>query len=123
MVPSGHLVTFGIVNKRQFLASAFRLSQSIVRHAMVEIMMEAVAPRQNFQNRYPSFGNGGLAMGEEAPEGAAVGTRLAEGEEEGWGRTLFCRDVPDNPAKCMMWCAIALGALMRGSPVEFVSRR
>ncbi|CAN0443019.1 unnamed protein product [Pylaiella littoralis] len=96
-------------------------TESIVRHAMVEIMMEAVAPRQNFQNRYPSFGNGGLAMGEEAPEGAAVGTRLAEGEEEGWGRTLFCRDVPDNPAKCMMWCAIALGALMRGSPVEFVA--
>ncbi|CAN0518091.1 unnamed protein product, partial [Ectocarpus sp. 12 AP-2014] len=30
--------------------------------------------------------------------------------------------LPDHPAKCMMWCAIALGALMRGIPVEHVMR-
>lgn len=85
---------------------------------MVEIMMAAVAPRHQFQHKGASFGNDGLAMGEEAYRGGGAGTRLAEGEEQGWG----VGDNPDNPAKCIMWCAIALGALMGGSPVEIVSR-
>ncbi|CAN0156622.1 unnamed protein product [Ectocarpus sp. 12 AP-2014] len=48
---------------------------------------------------------------------------LAEDEEKDWsgGGALARRHtLPDHPAKCMMWCAIALGALMRGIPVEHV---
>ncbi|CAN0339839.1 unnamed protein product, partial [Ectocarpus fasciculatus] len=78
-------------------------TESTVRNAMVEVMM-----RQCGGQAY--FGNSGSGM-----EG------LAEDEKMGWGGALARRDpLPDHPAKCMMWCAIALGALMRGIPVEHV---
>lgn len=95
---------------------------STVRSAIIEVMMGAVPPPQRYKHEREHHGNGGLAMGGEAYQGAAVGNRLTGGEEERWSGASVGRGVPDNPAKCIMWCAIALGALMRGSPVEFVSR-
>lgn len=96
---------------------------STVRSAMVEIMMGAVPPQQRYEHQREHHGIGEWAMGGEAFQGAAAGTRLAGGDEEGWNGASVWRGVPDNPAKCIMWCAIALGALMRGSPVEFVSHQ
>ncbi|CBJ48517.1 expressed unknown protein [Ectocarpus siliculosus] len=78
-------------------------TESTVRNAMVEVMM-----RQCGGQAYSGTGGSGM-------EG------LAEDEEKGWsgGGALARRHtLPDHPAKCMMWCAIALGALMRGIPVE-----
>ncbi|CAM9317707.1 unnamed protein product [Ectocarpus sp. 13 AM-2016] len=80
-------------------------TESTVRNAMVEVMM-----RQCGGQAYSGTGGPGM-------EG------LAEDEEKGWSGdgALARRDtLPDHPAKCMMWCAIALGALMRGIPVERV---
>ncbi|CAB1118852.1 unnamed protein product [Ectocarpus sp. CCAP 1310/34] len=81
-------------------------TESTVRNAMVEVMM-----RQCGGQAYSRTGGSGM-------EG------LAEDEEKGWcgGGALARRHtLPDHPAKCMMWCAIALGALMRGVPVERVT--
>ncbi|CAM9292146.1 unnamed protein product, partial [Ectocarpus sp. 13 AM-2016] len=80
-------------------------TESTVRNAMVEVMM-----RQCGGQAYSGTGGSGM-------EG------LAEDEEKGssGGGALARRHtLPDHPAKCMMWCAIALGALMRGVPVERV---
>ncbi|CAM9641591.1 unnamed protein product [Ectocarpus sp. 4 AP-2014] len=94
-------------------------TESTVRNAMVAVLTGAVASRQCRTQDF--FGNGGS----EKKSGAQVGIRLAEGEEKGCsgGGALARRDIlPDNPAMCMLWCAIALGALMRGMPVENVTR-
>ncbi|CBJ48518.1 conserved unknown protein [Ectocarpus siliculosus] len=80
-------------------------TESTVRNAMVEVMM-----RQCGGQAYSGTGGSGM-------EG------LAEDEEKDWhgGGALARRHtLPDHPAKCMMWCAIALGALMRGISVEHV---
>ncbi|CAM9264800.1 unnamed protein product [Ectocarpus sp. 8 AP-2014] len=82
-----------------------RNRDNTVRNAMVEVMM-----RQCGGQAYSGTGGSGM-------EG------LAEDEKKGWSRSgaLARRHtLPDHPAKCMMWCAIALGALMRGIPVEHV---
>lgn len=91
---------------------------SIVRNAMVTVLTGAVAPRQC--RTQDCFGNGGS----QKLSGTQPEVRLGEGDEEGWsgGETLVRRDtLPDKPAICMLWCAIALGALMRGMPVDHVS--
>ncbi|CAN0391286.1 unnamed protein product [Pylaiella littoralis] len=97
-------------------------TESTVRNGMVEIM-EAVARRQlrhEHEHEYP--GNVGFTMEREALKEEGAGTGLADGEEKDWKDALVRRDVSGSPATCIMWCAIALGALMRGSPVEFVNR-
>lgn len=46
----------------------------------------------------------------------------------GMTATKACRvpleggDTPMNPSACIFWCAVALGALIRGSPIHAVSR-
>lgn len=90
---------------------------------MVEIM-EALTRRQlQHEHEHDDLGSDGFTMGGDALNGAGAGTGLAEGEGKGWDDALVLRDVSGSPAKCIMWCAIALGALMRGSPVEYVSHR
>lgn len=103
------------------LASINRAARSTIRRAMVEIMMEAAGPLKQYENKHR--GNSGSAVGGDSYQGAGAGTLLAEGQDKGWDDASVLRDVPNNPAKCIMWCAIALGALMRGSPVKNVSRR
>lgn len=86
--------------------------------------MEAVARRQlrhEHEHEYP--GNVGFTMERDALKEEGAGTGLADGEEKDAKDALVRRDVSGSPATCIMWCAIALGALMRGSPVEFVSDR
>ncbi|CAM9617787.1 unnamed protein product [Ectocarpus sp. 8 AP-2014] len=94
-------------------------TESTVRNAMVAFLTGAVVSRQC--RTQDCLGNGGS----DKTSGAQVGIRLAEDEEKGCngGGALARRHTqPDNPAMCMLWCAIALGALMRGMPVEHVTR-
>ena len=39
-----------------------------------------------------------------------------------FGQSLSARDPSMDPSTCMFWCAVALGALVRGSPFQSVSR-
>lgn len=37
------------------------------------------------------------------------------------GKAMGGTDLPMDPSTCVFWCAVALGALVRGSPLESVS--
>ncbi|CAM9574729.1 unnamed protein product [Ectocarpus fasciculatus] len=39
-----------------------------------------------------------------------------------WSKASECNQLPMDPSTCTFWCAIALGALAKGSPVESVSK-
>lgn len=58
-------------------------------------------------------------------EAAATEKRRGGGEGGGvsWSGILIGQDLPSEPATCMLYCAIALGALVRGQPLEHVSNR
>jgi len=57
---------------------------------------------------------------------------VGKGCREGWrldaiaGGVDLCsasdgRRLPMDPSSCIFWCAVAVGALVRGSPIETVS--
>lgn len=39
----------------------------------------------------------------------------------GFGSTFGGKEPPMNPSTCIFWCAVALGALVKGAPIESVS--
>ncbi|CAM9274390.1 unnamed protein product, partial [Laminaria digitata] len=39
----------------------------------------------------------------------------------GWGQALARQDSTSCPSKCILWCAVALGALVQGCSLEFVT--
>ena len=43
-------------------------------------------------------------------------------ERDTFRQSLTGRDSPMNSSTCMFWCAVALGALVKGSPLQSVSR-
>lgn len=86
----------------------------MVRQAVVKIMVGSMQQQQQRQERF-RIGAGGLAEGEE-------GDFLQEGEEGGWGQAVACQETTSCPSKCILWCAVALGALVQGCSLEFVSR-
>lgn len=78
---------------------------SHIRESMVKIMVGT-------DTRHPpAFGDdrGQRPLGDGTAEGVEFRT-------ESGGRGL-----PMDPSTCVFWCAIALGALVRGSPFETVS--
>lgn len=83
----------------------------MVRQAVVKIMLGSMQQRQE---RF-CIGAGDLAEGEEVEF-------LQESEKGGWGQSLACQDKTSCPSKCILWCAIALGALVQGCSLEYVSR-
>lgn len=132
------------------LARSLARSRSIVRDAMVEVMVDAVAPPQHQQqqqllslaehdhdlerdhHQHPG-GRGGAGgtygvagerhgFGSRSGSGLGYGGRgFEDGEmETGWSGGLVGPAASANPRRCMMWCAIALGALVRGAPIEHV---
>jgi len=121
------------------------LSDSIVRDAMVEIMVGAMAPRQQQQqlghepkkdwgflgNGGSTDGGGGGGGGGGGETNSVVGQRVGgspsglDEKEKGWGGSAAWFDHGDTirtTGKCVLWCAIALGALVRGAPVDYVRR-
>lgn len=38
-----------------------------------------------------------------------------------FGSTFGRKEFPMNASTCVFWCAVALGALVKGSPIESVS--
>ncbi|CAN0573496.1 unnamed protein product, partial [Ectocarpus sp. 12 AP-2014] len=100
-------------------------SPSIIRTAMVGVMFSAVKnpPSRIVSSSSSSSSSSSMSSSswsssssgtdddveEGAPWSAAVTTRGGEGAP--W---------PRDPSTCLLWCAIALGALVRGCPVEHV---
>ena len=81
-----------------------RCACSDIRGAMVKIMLAPASRRQ------AAFGIGGGGAGQ--PSAVAIGNAFGGGKE-----------LPMDPSTCMFWCAVALGALVKGSPVESVRVR
>lgn len=124
------------------------LSRRIVREAMVEIMMGTMAPRQQQQQRFSlddhelkrdhrhRIGNvgGGRALQAYSVARGEAGLVLGSGgrdcEDEDMEMEmetavsggLVGRATTETPTRCIMWCAIALGALVKGAPIENVRR-
>lgn len=83
----------------------------MVRQAVVQIMLGP-----NPQQRHDGFRAGPmLAEGEE-------GEFHPDGERGGGGQALAHQESTSCPSKCILWCAIALGALVQGCSLEYVSR-
>ncbi|CAM9932348.1 unnamed protein product, partial [Hapterophycus canaliculatus] len=86
-----------------------------VREAMVEILLGASTPDR--AHLKPEVGKSIIG----APRGGSgLGGFATESEQGGWGGALAYPAAVGSPATCMMWCAIALGALVKGAPVENV---
>lgn len=78
---------------------------------MVKIMLGSMP-----QEREEIFrdGGGGLAGGGQSPD-------QRQGWHGGWSQTLASQDSTGHPSECILWCTIALGALVQGCSSEFVS--
>lgn len=90
-----------------------RAPRSMVREAMFGIMSRsAIKERQQGLRiggrRFAGEHEGGLLQ---EVEGGSVRQPPAHRQEEG------------DPSTCILWCTIALGALVQGCPLEFVSCR
>lgn len=73
---------------------------------MVKIMLYPASRER------PALGAGGGEAGRCDDHGMGGGFDDAFGREE----------LPMAPSTCIFWCAVALGALVKGSPIESVSR-
>ena len=80
--------------------------RSHIRETMVKIMLHPV-----FRER-PALG----AVGGEAGQCDDCGTG------GGFGDAFGREELPVGPSTCIFWCAVALGGLVKGSPIESVSR-
>lgn len=79
---------------------------------MVNIMLGGAEVQQS--HKVCGAGTGNLAGQEQkrAPQ---------HRQEEGWGQRLAYHDRAGNSSKCIFWSAIALGALLQGCSLAFVS--
>ncbi|CAM9198085.1 unnamed protein product, partial [Hapterophycus canaliculatus] len=99
-------------------------SESTVRSAMVSVMRASVPGRRRAAPRSPSArgapGDNRLSGGD-SPK--APGSRGDE-KEGCWKEAFMARgaELPYNSSTCVLWCAIALGALVRGCPFAHVQR-
>lgn len=81
----------------------------MVREAMFNVMLGSMSRKR--QERV-HVGGGSFAGGQEVLRG---------GEGGGAGQALAYRPKEGDPSTCILWCTIALGALVQGCPLEFVS--
>ena len=87
---------------------------STVRGAMVGVMLAGVTS--------PSRSSPGLVeeedagrFGESSHDVGGIAWRISLATESGPSGAL-----PRDPATCVLWCTIALGALVRGTPMDHV---
>lgn len=78
---------------------------------MVEMMLGSTS----------SEGQGRLSVGTDSLTGEEGGRSLLQANDWGRGQTPAERGGTADPSKCILWCAIAVGALMQGCPSELVS--
>ena len=83
----------------------------MVRQAMVKIMLSSMPQQRQEKVR---VGEDGLAAGERA-------RMIQQGEDGITSQTLASQEGTDYPSECILWCTIALGALVQGCSSEFVS--
>eukprot|EP00752_Nemacystus_decipiens_P002827 g2635.t1 len=100
------------------------VSESTVRGAIVDVML-AGASRQHQHHPGPSLparSSAGLVE----DDAGAVGKNTDDVGDGAWSNALAFGSgsgvLPRGPATCALWCAIALGALVRGTPLDHARR-
>lgn len=83
----------------------------VVRQAVVELMLGAMPPRRKERH---------CAQGNSLTDGKQGGHHTAGGEET-YSQGGAYDEIAGDSFKCIMWCAIALGALVQGCSFDFVS--
>ena len=78
----------------------------------MKIMLSPAYRRQ--QHHHQPVSGDGCADEVKEPDAVAVSA--------GFRDALGGMEIHIGPSACIFWCAIALGALVRGSPIESVSR-
>ena len=94
----------------------------------MEVMLVGASLQHQHHPRspVPSHSPPGL-VGEDADGGVrqAVGESSNAIGSSGWSNALAAEHgsgaLPRDPSTCVLWCAIALGALVRGIPLDHVS--
>eukprot|EP00752_Nemacystus_decipiens_P002826 g2634.t1 len=98
-------------------------SESTVRGAMVGVMLAGGWPPHNYHSTAPAMSLVGEEAG--AVRQAVGGSNDVTGDST-WSSALAAGSGPGAPPRdqstCALWCAIALGALVRGSPLDQVGR-
>eukprot|EP00903_Cladosiphon_okamuranus_P015997 g14773.t2 len=62
------------------------------------------------------------AIGQQSQEQCDRGDSLdASMAEDSFNRFLIGRELPKHSSTCIFWCAVALGALLRGNPIDSVA--
>lgn len=78
---------------------------------MVKILLGTVQPPENE-----------TVCGKAGSCGGRGGGDVSQDDGQwGWEQALAHQDGAKDPSKCILWCAIALGALVQGCSLEFVS--
>lgn len=77
---------------------------------MVEVMMASIAPLMQVQH-HGLESSAAVYAGDDATMTFGAHTCSPASRPDG----------QNDPSKCIMWCAIGLGALVQGAPVEKVS--
>ncbi|CAM9578249.1 unnamed protein product [Ectocarpus sp. 4 AP-2014] len=100
-------------------------TESIVRGAMVSVMRANNVLNQQGATtpaRPPPAPAGGWLIEEDDTEEAPVSS--VRTEEACWRNAVTTEDaaLPRDASTCILWCAIALGALVRGYPLPHVQR-
>ncbi|CAM9742317.1 unnamed protein product [Ectocarpus sp. 6 AP-2014] len=79
---------------------------SQIRETMVTIMLPRASSQQS-------------VFGDDCDEGGHYFEAVAPGGD--LSKTLARNQLPMDPSACTFWCAVALGALVKGSPIESVT--
>lgn len=93
---------------------------SIIRDAIVRIMLAGRPPQSEPQMPSPFHGHDEDRRQEENEVPQAL---AGSGKTEGKWRAVLPggdRTLPSDASTCILWCAIALGALVRGCPLAIV---
>lgn len=78
---------------------------------MVKIMLSSMPPQYQETVR----------VGQISGDGREHARLQQQGVDVGWGQTLACQEATSYAAECILWCTIALGALVQGCSSTFVS--
>ena len=100
---------------------------SIVRGAMVSVLLAGASLQHHHHPRTPLPSPSSPGLVEEDIGGVrhAVDGSSDATDDSAWSSALGAESgsgvLPRDPSTCVLWCAIALGALVRGVPLDHVS--
>eukprot|EP00903_Cladosiphon_okamuranus_P019499 g17932.t1 len=117
------------LQENEFLGDFFRClgflslaSESIVRGAMVKVMLAGASLQHKRHLGTPSSSHS--SPGHVGKDAGGVGESSEDMDGSDWSNALAAEKgpaaLPRDPSTCALWCAIVLGALVQGYPLDHV---